>query len=157
MDYEKVVHPKALRVRDTYPEAATTSGFLNVLEERGYQEVLQWNDEVKPDRVKRLATFLQNRNVEKVEDLKVWLTRPESRKELRTIKGVGPKTADYLPILAGLPSVAVDRHIVRFCAGAGIEKKAIRKAVKEAAVELDIDEGFLDYSIWFYMSQQAGK
>lgn len=48
MDYEKVVHPKALRVRDTYPEAATTSGFLNVLEERGYQEVLQWNDEVVP-------------------------------------------------------------------------------------------------------------
>ena len=156
LNYEKVVHPKALRVRDNYPEAATTSGFLNVLEERGYQEVLQWNDEVKPDRVKRLATFLQNRNVEKVEDLKVWLTRPESRKELREIKGVGPKTADYLPILAGLPSVAVDRHIVRFCAEAGIDKKGIRKAVKEAAAELDIDEGCLDYSIWFYMSQ-AGK
>jgi len=156
LNYEKVVHPRALRVRDTYPEAATTSGFLNVLEERGYQEVLQWKDEEKPARLKRLATFLQGRNVEKVEDLKVWLTRPESRKELREIKGVGPKTADYLPILAGLPSVAVDRHIERFCAEAGIEKNTIRKAVKEAAAELDMDEGFLDYSIWFYMSQ-GGK
>lgn len=155
LDYDKVVLPKALRVRDNYPEAATTSGFLKVLEAKGYQEVLQWKDEVKPDRVKRLAIFLGDQNVETVAELKVWLTRPESRKEVRTIKGVGPKTADYLPILAGLPSVAVDRHIVRFCDEAGIEKKAIKKAVKQAALELGTDEGCLDYSIWFYMSSRG--
>jgi endonuclease III len=153
LNYEKVVHPRALRVRDTYPDAVTTSGFLNVLEERGYQEVLQWKDEEKPARLKRLATFLQDQGVETVVDLKEWLSLPESNKELRTIRGVGPKTADYLPILAGLPSVAVDRHIEKFCAGAGIEKKAIKKAMQEASVELRIDEGFLDYSVWYFMSQ----
>ncbi len=153
LNYDQVVLPRVLSVLDTYPEAATTSGFLNVLEAKGYQEVLNWNDEVKPDRLKRLATFLLDRNVETVGDLKTWLDLPESRKELLRIKGVGPKTADYLQILAGLPAVAVDRHIERFCAGAGIEKKTIRKAVKEAAAELGIDAGCLDYSIWFYMSK----
>jgi endonuclease III len=154
LDYDKVVLPKVLRVLENYPEAATTSGLLNVLESKGYQEVLQWNDDVKPDRLKRLATFLQDRDVETVTDLKTWLLRPESRRELLGINGVGPKTADYLPILAGLPSVAVDRHIRRFCAEAGI-KKNVSKAVKEAAAELRVDEGFLDYSIWFYMSRRG--
>jgi len=157
LNYEKVVHPKALRVEDVYPVASTTSGFLKVLEVLGYQEVLQWKDEVKPDRLKRLATFLQGQGVETVAELKVWLTRPVSRKELLGIKGVGPKTADYISILAGLPSVAVDRHIERFCAEAGLDKKAVRKAVEEAAAELDVDEGYLDYSIWFYMSQRGRK
>lgn len=156
INYENVVHPRALWVRNHYPEAVTTSGFLNVLEAKGYQEVLNWNDDVKPNTLKRLDTFLRDRNVETVEDLKAWLSRPQSNKELQAIKGVGPKTADYLPILAGLPAVAVDRHIVKFCGAAGIDKKGIRKAVKEAAAELDVDEGCLDYSIWFYMSQ-AGK
>ena len=157
MNYDQVVLPRVLRVLDTYPEAATTSGFLNVLEAKGYQEVLNWNDEVKPDRLKRLATFLLDRGVETVKDLKTWLTRPESRKELLGIKGVKSKTADYLSILAGLPAVAVDRHIKKFCAEAGIEKKAIRKAVKEAATELGVDESCLDYSIWFYMSKGVAR
>ena len=157
LNYDNVVLPRALRVRDTYPDAITTSGFLNTLDTRGYQEVLSWNDEEKPARLKRLATFLQDRNVETVKDLKEWLALPESRRELREIKGVGPKTADYLPILAGLPSVAVDRHIVRFCAKAGIEKKEVKKAVKEAAAILRTDEGCLDYSIWFYMSRRGSK
>ena len=157
LNYNQVVLPRVLRVLDTYPKAATTSGFLNVLEAKGYQEVLNWNDEEKPARLKRLATFLKDRNVETVGDLKTWLARPESRKELLGIKGVGPKTADYVPILAGLPSVAVDRHIERFCAGAGIERKTIRKSVKEAATELGVDEGCLDYSIWFYMSKGVAR
>jgi len=152
--YETVVLPKVLRVKDTYPEAFTTSGFLNILEARGYQEVLQWKDEEKPDRLKRLATFLQERNVETVEDLKTWLERPQSRKELLGIKGVGPKTADYLALLAGLPRVAVDRHIKSFCAEAGI-KKNVARAVKEAAEELGTDVVCLDYSIWFYMSRRG--
>jgi hypothetical protein len=154
LNYDNVVLPRALRVRDTYPDAATTSGFLNTLKAKGHQEVLSWNDEEKPSRLMRLATFLKDRNVETVEDLKKWLARPESRRELRGIKGIGPKTADYLPILAGLPSVAVDRHIKKFCANAGINKNVAR-AVKEAAVELGTDEGCLDYSIWFYMSRRG--
>lgn len=156
LNYDNVVLPRALRVRDTYPDAATTSGFLNTLKAKGHQEVLSWNDEEKPSRLMRLATFLQECNVETVEDLQKWLMRSESRRELREIKGVGQKTADYLPILAGLPSVAVDRHIKSFCSNAGINKNVAR-AVKEAAVELEIDEGCLDYSIWFYMSRSGSK
>ena len=157
LNYENVVLPRVLRVRDDYPEAATTSGLLDLLEAKPYQEVLNWNDEEKPARLKRLAMLLQDQGVETVANLKTWLARPESRRELRAIKGVGPKTADYLPILAGLPSVAVDRHIERFCAEAGIEKKAIKTAFKEAAAKLDVDEGCLDYSIWLYMSRRGKR
>jgi hypothetical protein len=154
LNYEKVVLPRVLSVLNTYPEASTTTGFLNVLEANGYQEVLQWKDETKPDRLKRIGTFLRDRKVETIGDLKVWLGRKESRKELLEINGVGPKTADHLPILAGLPSVAVDRHIKRFCAEAGITRN-ISKAVKEAAEKMDVDESCLDYSIWIFMSQRG--
>jgi len=155
LNYERVVHPRALRVRDVYPKAATTSGFLNVLEVRGYPEVLQWKDALKPDRVKRLATFFQDQNVETVEELQKWVGQPQSRKELLAINGVGPKTADYIAWLAGIPVVAVDRHITRFCAEAGIVKRNFKKAARDAAVELGVDEGCLDYSIWFYMSRRG--
>jgi hypothetical protein len=154
LNYDKVVLPRVLRVLNTYPEASTTTGFMNVLEANGYQEVLQWKDETKPDRLKRIGTFLRDRKVETIGDLKVWLGRKESRKELLEINGVGPKTADHLPILAGLPSVAVDRHIKRFCAEAGITRN-ISKAVKEAAEKMDVDESCLDYSIWIFMSQRG--
>jgi len=152
--YENIVRPRAIRVRDTYPEASTTSGFLNTLEANGYQDVLQWNDTVKPDRVKRLATFFQDQGVESVEELQAWVKRPGSRKELLAINGVGQKTADYIAWLAGISVVAVDRHIKRFCSAAGIQTRDIKKAVKEAAEELGVDEGCLDYAIWFYMSNR---
>lgn len=155
--YENIVRPRAIRVRDTYPEATTTTGFLNTLETRGYQDVLQWNDTVKPDRVKRLATFFQDRDVETVEDLQKWVKRQESRKELLAINGVGQKTADYIAWLAGIPVVAVDRHIKRFCSAAGIETRDIKKAVREAAEELGVDERCLDYSIWSFESQKGKK
>ena len=102
---------------------------------------------VKPDRVKRLVAFFQDRRVETIEDLQKWVGQPQSRKELLSINGVGPKTADYIAWLAGLPVVAVDRHIVRFCNAAGIEKRDIRKAMREAAEDLCVDERCLDYSI----------
>jgi endonuclease III len=82
---------------------------------------------------------------------------PGSRKELLAINGIGQKTADYIAWLAGIPTVAVDRHIKRFCGAAGIGTRDIKKAVKVAAVELGVDEGCLDYSIWFYMSQGGKK
>lgn len=153
--YETVVRPRALRVRDEYPNANTTSAFLNLLDAKGYEEVLQWKDAVKPGRVKRLATFLQEQNVETVEDLRVWVGLPGSRKRLLAINGIGQKTADYIAWLAGIPTVAIDRHIKRFCGLAGIGTRDIKKAVKEAAEELGVDEGCLDYSIWFYMSNKG--
>lgn len=155
--YDTVVRPRALRVRDEYPEANTTSAFLDLLEAAGFQEVLQWQDPVKPDRVKRLAFFLRDRGIETVRDLQKWVDQPQSRKDLIAINGIGPKTADYISWLAGVPTVAVDRHIKRFCAAAGIKTRDIKKAVSEAASELGVDEGSLDFAIWSFMSRRKSR
>lgn len=155
--YETVVRPRALRVMSEYPDADTTSAFLSLLKGPGYQEVLKWRDPVKPDRLMRLAEFLQKHGIETVGDLQTWVKRPTSRKELLGISGVGPKTADYLAWLSGVPTVAVDRHIKRFCAAAGIKTRDIKEAVRQASEELGVDEGSLDFSIWLFESQKGKK
>lgn len=71
------------------------------------------------------------------------------------ISGIGDKTIDYLKILVGGQGIAIDRHLVRFLAAAGVPTHTYdgaRQVLRETAAFLGIDESVLDYSIWLYMS-----
>jgi len=157
INYRNVVLPRVERLRREYPQARTTSAFADLLCTIGAAELLQFSGE-KLDRVEALTRFFLDERVETEADLKAWLSDEANLARLREIPGVGPKTVDYLQILAGLDTSAIDRHLAFFLEQAGVPASTYeeRKAVIEAAAGLlGVDRAVLDYSIWKYMSDRA--
>lgn len=165
LDYKNVVKPKVLKIL-AHPEAKTVKGFL-ALTENGtseFKNIIHWQDDKKPDLVVKLANFFNSESINTEKDLKKWLNKKKNSEKLRTIKGIGPKTVDYIKILVGIKNSAIDRHLFNFIENAGIrlEQTGYEKQYKEAqdiidkaAEYLKTDKSILDYSIWSYMSQMA--
>src|SRR5579862_9257316 len=116
LNYNAVVRPRVLRFLQKFPEATTTSKVLDYVHALGAEQLLNWKDSEKPARFVAVANFFYVRSVETEECLKGWLqkTDTDSQSELRQVRGIGPKTVDYLKMLVCLPAVAVDRHIKLF-------------------------------------------
>jgi endonuclease III len=104
--------------------------------------------------------LLVSESIEVEDDLYCWLQTPNHVDLLLSVKGVGPKTADYLKGLVGLPAVAVDRHLRAFVALAGVSAtgyEEIRSLICATASVLGHDPSSLDYAIWSYMSQSQAR
>ena len=156
--YDSVVRPRIDRIRARYPGAKTTSGFLTLLRKIGAKVVLDWSDDEKPNRVIGLAEFFRQQRIETEQDLRKWLTIEANRPLLLRVRGVGPKTADYLKILVGSQTAAVDRHILAILMEAGIsttEYEEAREIVNAAADIRGMDRSCFDHSIWQFMSRRA--
>jgi len=159
INYRNVVLPRVHRLRRDYPLARTTSAFADLLRTVGAAELLQFSGE-KLDRVEALTRFFLKERVETEADLRAWLADESNLARLREVPGVGPKTVDYLQILAGLDTSAIDRHLSGFLEEAGIAARTYeeRKAViGAAAAELGVDRAALDYGIWKYMADRAAR
>lgn len=155
VNYETVVAPKVQHILETYPDARTLPLFQKMIEDHGANHVLQWSDDVKPSRLLRLMYVLADQGISTHQDLNRWLRLPESRKILLAIKGIGPKTVDYLGILVGIDGVAVDIHLMKFLHAAGIEHsdyETAREIISSAADLLKVSRRTLDHSIWTYQS-----
>jgi hypothetical protein len=157
INYDTVVRPRVQHVRQDYPQASTTSGFLRLLHEQGAEKVLRWKHPEKPARAVALATFLQTEGVETETDLANWLAVDSNLPGLRGVRGVGPKTVDYLKILCGMNTAAVDRHMYAFLEEAGVQVRSYSEAralVNAVADEMGVHRAVLDHSIWRYMSSK---
>jgi hypothetical protein len=157
LPYATVVLPRVREVQ-AHPEAATTSGYLRLLEALGAKALLRWKSDAKLGCVLAVTRMLRDEHVESEEDLRIWLGEEKNGVWLQRIKGVGPKTVDYLRLLVGEPTCAVDRHLYRFLAEAGLDiadYDAARTVINDAAALLGIDGRDLDYSIWTRMSTRA--
>jgi len=169
--YETVVWPRVQRVM-TIPEAATTSGFLTVLRERGGEEVVHWTHPEKLGRMEAVAELLITEGVEGEADLHVWLCGDPAGGDgadgacraniakLAAVHGIGPKTIDHFKILCGeQDTAAIDMHLTRFLEQAGVRVTSYEQAravIAGAAVELGVSAARLDDGIWTYMSK-AGR
>lgn len=169
--YETVVWPRVQHVM-TIPEAATTSGFLDALRERGGEEVVHWTHPVKLGRMDAVAELFIAECVETEADLRIWLCGvPETGDgagaacganiaKLAAVHGIGPKTIDYFKILCGeQDTAAIDMHLTRFLEQAGVRVTSYEQArdvIAGAAAELGVSAARLDHSIWTYMSN-AGR
>lgn len=159
INYRNVVLPRVERLRRDYPQARTTSSFADLLRTVGAGELLQFSGE-KLDRVEALTRFFADERVETEADLRAWLSDEANLARLRQLPGIGPKTVDYLQILAGLDTSAVDRHLALFLKQARVAANTYgeRKAIIDAAAEeLGVDRAVLDYSIWRYMADRSGR
>jgi len=168
--YETVVWPRVQHVM-TIPEAATTSGFLAVLRERGGEEVVHWTHAEKLGRMEAVAELFIAEGVETEADLHVWLCGGPAAGDgadaacsvniakLAAVHGIGPKTIDYFKILCGeQDTAAIDMHLTRFLEQAGVRVTSYeqaREVIAGAAAELSVTAAQLDHSVWTYMSKAA--
>ncbi|MGA9542650.1 MAG: hypothetical protein WBQ85_03725 [Candidatus Sulfotelmatobacter sp.] len=158
--YKTVVVPRIKRLLAAYPEATTTSAFARVVSEHGAARVLDWREGQKPQTLVALIKLLLEHGVETDDDLRAWLELPENLVRLQWIKGIKDKTADYLQILVGIQTVAVDMHLFDFLAEAGAptsDYAEAHKILSEAAAVLGVEPAKLDHSIWRYRSERPAK
>ncbi|HEY8899231.1 MAG TPA: hypothetical protein VIM61_02300 [Chthoniobacterales bacterium] len=155
LNYQTVVQPRVARIRWNYPEAATLNGFRGVINCLGAEEVLRWNHPEKPQRLILLVEFLCTELIDTSHDLINWLEEPYNAQRLQTVRGIGPKSVDYLKILLGLDAIAIDRHLRQFANDAGVHSKdyfVLRGVIEHAAMILKVNPSTLDVAIWSHMS-----
>jgi hypothetical protein len=153
--YTTVVVPRVRSILEQFPMANTIPLFLELLHLEGACAVLQWKDAEKPSRLLGLVTFLEAEGLHTVADLSAWLLIRENLATLQSLRGIGPKTVDYIQQLAGISRVAVDRHLLGFIAAAGIRTSAYDEAsdlVESTASILGVSAIALDRAIWRYQS-----
>jgi hypothetical protein len=160
LNYRSVVLPRVTFVLTTYPEADTTTSFWRVLCEVGPHALLRWSHPEKIGRLNRLIDLLLANKIETESELKEWLSSIAAAEELLSINGIGPKTVDYLKILVGIPTVAVDRHIKSLFSILGLEYtqyEDFRSIVCHAANILNVQAHVLDGIIWKYVSAAGNR
>jgi hypothetical protein len=155
--YSTVVAPRVRLIIERYAEAHTTTRFLKVLNAEGPMAVLMWAHDEKPRRLLALTSVMAASAVETVDELAEWLTMEENCCQLIEIRGIGPKSLDYLRRLAGADALAVDRHIRAFAADAGVTDDRygyVREVFERAAALLSARLADLDHAIWRYQAAQ---
>lgn len=154
--YEKVVRPRVLHVIDTYPDAATTSGFIDLIKQHDLKDVMQYQSDTRARIAHDLATDFLSHKLETVEDVRTCFQTPNAKAlligDLRRIRGVGPKTINYLGILVGDPhSFAIDTRIYKVLRAAGVPRLSYgqaEKVMRETASQLGWPVGALDATLW---------
>lgn len=160
INYEKVVRPRIETILRNYPEAVTTSAFLCLIDKQGIKTILSWDDDEKPNRVIELTKFLHNEGIETEKELCTWITNEANKSRLLKVRGIGPKTLDYIKIIVGLQTVAVDQHMYTFLSDAGIEAASYEEAcdiINHTADIMETERVLLDHSIWQYMSNRRSR
>jgi hypothetical protein len=159
--YRRVVEPRVRELMAAWPDADTVSGFASRLATDDVGTVLRWRPGSKLLLLRSLTLAMQELGIETTVDLCVRLTDTDSshvRDRLRAIHGVGPKTIDYLAILAGSEKhVAVDSHLQSFAKEAGvllIKFQALSDTIRTAAARRCCTPGAMDAAIWHYMSHR---
>ena len=162
--YKAIVHPRAKKVRDEWPDAKVLSGFVDRLDSEDLASFLKWRaSSPKLTKIRDLATALDQISVETVPELAARFRNArlesETRAALVRVKHVGPKTLDYIAILTGSNNhVAVDQHVAGFVREAGVgsmDYAGIAGLVTYTAGFLKCSPGALDAAIWNYMSDRA--
>ncbi len=90
--------------------------------------------------IKRVAALLRGDRLERIleKDLE------EARKELISLPGVGPKTADVLLSVTGRrPTIAVDRHITRVALRLGLSRRGDYEEIRRSLMELFDPDDYL--------------
>lgn len=137
-NYERQVRKRVENLREKYPEAAVTSGFLRLIETVGLNDLLMgWEKEKdkksKQTQVRETAQFFAREGIETFSHLSEWIRKEENRLKLKnSVSGVGDKTANYYGVLVHDPdAVAIDERISTFLNNAGIDEKKIQLQAKE--------------------------
>ena len=156
LNYRHVVYPRVLKLLTKFPNYKTTCDFIILFQTIPLSELIKWNNEKKLKLIQNISWLFFNNGIENESQLAIWLTEGKNRQQLIDLNGVGPKTIDYLKMLSGNQSIAIDRHLFSFLRLAGILTNSYREAsilYRRAAELLHMNEFELDKKIWIYMSE----
>lgn len=155
LNYEHVVYPRVRNLLTKYPDYKTTCDFLILMQVIQLPELIDWKKGCKLERIKDLSLFLFNNNIEDEDELAEWLGKEEHITQLRLIRGIGPKTVDYLKMLSGVQAIAIDRHLFAFLEIAGIINRTYEEArmiYDKASELLGVSQYAIDRQVWLYMA-----
>ncbi|MGF9663176.1 hypothetical protein AAIH25_15065 [Arthrobacter crystallopoietes] len=150
-NYARVVEPRVRLIKDTWPDADTTSGFLKRMDNEDLARTIKWNGPSRIRQIEQVADVLSKHDVETVGDFRAGLENGGLRTALKRVKYVGPKTLDYLEILVGISSVAVDSRILKITRAAGMTSTSydhIAEVIRAAADQRGWRHGDLDAALW---------
>lgn len=154
--YVATVVPRANDLIQAWPEADTTSGFLERISTGRLPETVRWPEGERTEQMRATAELLADQGIETVKDLGDRFnddtTRLQLRRSLRQIRGVGPKTTDFIEILSGSENVAaIDSRVRRATGRAGIERTGydhLQQVLSHAAHLRGWKVGILDAVLW---------
>src|SRR5699024_11945379 len=99
------------------PEASTTSGFLSLIKHQDLKDLIQFQSDNRATIAHEIATCFSNRALETAADIRACIQLPDEKvdlmKDLRRIRGVGPKITNYIGVLIGDPDSFAIYKIVR--------------------------------------------
>ncbi|WP_406336406.1 hypothetical protein OG814_32225 [Streptomyces zaomyceticus] len=154
-NYEATLRPRLLRLQTNWPDARTVRGFQSRLAKEDLAVAMKFNHAQKVATAHAITDLLAANGVDTRDDLHTWLDQQANRAALRTVKGVGPKSVDYIGNLVGRSQIAVDVHLRAFAADAGLPDlpyEQLRGVYEEAAGFLGHDRGGLEHAVWRYKS-----
>lgn len=160
LNYAKVVRPRIATILRTFPHATTVKILIEVIEREGSPRFLQWEHREKVSRFDSLIGFVAEAKIESTFELGEALQDESFRADIQRVRGVGPKTVDYMSCLVGVDCIAVDRHIRGFAESAGLEDDSydyLRDVFSFAADLLSISRREFDASIWQYQSDKDSR
>ncbi|GHB53181.1 hypothetical protein GCM10010347_23970 [Streptomyces cirratus] len=158
--YRSTIWPRLLRLEAAWPDAATVRGFRARLVTEDLAVAMDFRSPGKVATAHGIADLLAAAGVDTRDDLHLWLGRQANRAALRTVKGVGPKTVDYIGNLVGRSQVAVDVHLRAFAADAGVRGlgyQQLQAVYEEAAALLGHEPGGLEHAVWRFKAGPARK
>ena len=156
LNYRHVVYPRIAKLLTKYKEFRTTCDFIILFQTIPLKELINWSNDQKINRITQLSWFLYENQIENEDQLSRWLNDSVHVSKLLDIKGIGPKTIDYLKMLSGKQAIPIDRHLFKFLKLAGIIVRTYEEANSiycKTAEKLKISQYELDKKIWNFMSQ----
>ena len=157
LNYKTVVYPRVKRILAKFPEANTLTKVNEVIVANSLKDFLMWTHPTKLERFLRLAQYLSQNGIETTNSLRDRMVDTDFKIGLLSIHGIGPKTVDYISCLAGVETVAVDRHILTFAREANIDSydyENVCMIFSYAADLLDISRCGFDSWIWNIVSSR---
>ncbi|MFB7370324.1 hypothetical protein ACFC0D_10820 [Streptomyces sp. NPDC056222] len=154
--YRSTILPRLLQLQAAWPDAVTVRGFRNRLATEDLAIAMNFNSPSRVATAHAITELLAARGVDTRDDLHEWLGHQDNRAALRTVKGVGPKSVDYIGNLVGRSQVAVDTHLRSFAATAGVAGLTyaeLRAVYEEAAALLGHEPGGLEHAVWRFKAQ----
>lgn len=160
LNYKNVVEPRIKKYIVEFDDKKTLADFKSIVRGHDLSELINFKNQEKIERVSRIIDFFEWENLNTVEDLRVWLGSELNSLRFKTVKGVGPKTADYIKMLVGIQGVAIDVNLIRFLNMAGVNLGAgdyyeAKEVIEKAAKLLNLEPSVLDYSIWHYINDKG--
>ncbi|WLS09720.1 hypothetical protein Q9314_08150 [Shinella sumterensis] len=151
LNYRSIVFPRVSAILEGYPGADSTSELVQLIARGETSHFLNWNHPEKIGRFEALVGFLSERSVENTAILRESLQDTSFVVALREVRGVGPKTVDYMQCLVGIDSIAIDRHVRTFAKRVGVVEEDydfLKSVFCYAADLLSVSRREFDAWVW---------